>query len=225
MRLSSALCCCFTVAFAALGFAACSGSGDGGALNNSSVSTDSITSASQDLKLYELKGPVKECTKTSYFDVTMQGDRFVVDSAGTNVVKSTAHFDSNGNYVAKSHERVTRDKQGRLTRWEDRRPNVDNIHGGVLKDTLQYSYINGNHVLSDGMGVYALVVFDDDNKVVGQYTVPSSTRKATSAFNVYKAFDDRGNWTERVTIWSTEGMNDPHPSVHYSIDRRDIVYY
>ena len=187
---------------------------------------DSLVECSADLRLYELKGHVKDCTRKSFFNVVTTADgSFTVDSTGRDTLVATAHFDIRGTYLPKKHERVRRDSAGRIVRWEDRRANVDNIPGGFLKDTIEYRYIDDNHLISDGMGQYAVIVYDNDRKVVGQYTVPRFNRVNTSAFNVYKAFDENGNWTERLTIWSTQGVNDSLPHVSYSIDRRIITYY
>ncbi len=200
--------------------------GTSGTADEASAEAAADTTVCTDLALHELHGPVKECTKTSYFDVKLDGDSYtVVDTVGDAVISSTARFDEQGRYIKKENESIRRDEMGRIVRWEDHRPNAENVPGGFLKDTLEYKYVNGNHLVSTGMGAYAVIVYDDEGKVVGQYTAPELTKTYTSAFNVYKKFDKKGNWTERLTIWSTMGAKDSIPHLNYSVDRREIIYY
>ena len=42
--------------------------------------------------------------------------------------------------------------------------------------------------------------------------------------NIYRAEDSRGNWTERLTIWVTQGRTSA-PHLSYTLDRREIIYY
>lgn len=179
-----------------------------------------------DLRHYELVGPVKSCRRTTYFDVVRGEDgELTVDTLGTNFVESTAYFDEIGGYVTKKSERLRRDEQGRIVRWEDRHPNYSSIHPGFLKDTLAYEYIDSNHIRASGLGSVTVVVTDDLGNIVGQQSVSTSPRYNTSASNIYRRYDRHGNWTERLTVWSTQVGDDSVPSMHYSIDRRKLSYY
>lgn len=178
-----------------------------------------------DRAIYELNGDVKKVVKTTYYDVDLINEEYKIDSLGQNVIESTIYFDEDGKLKPRKDEVVRRDAKGRIVYWEDHRPNAKGQAVGYLKDTLSYKYVNGNHMVSDGMGNYSVIVYDDDNKVVGQYMVPRQNYSQNCSFNVYKKFDKNGNWTERVTIWSTQGKDASKPSVKYSIDRRDISYY
>ncbi len=178
---------------------------------------------SADLRSYELKGNVKSSKTTSFFGVKVNGEEVTVDS--TKMTSSTAYFDKLGGYVAKENERIKRDKEGRIIRWEDRRPNLKGAHPGFLKDTLTYEYVTPNQLVSRGRGAMSVIVFDDDCKIVGQFIHPTFADAEMSAFNVYKEFDPHGNWTERLTVWTSRGAGASLPKVHYSLDRREIVYY
>jgi len=178
---------------------------------------------SADLRSYELKGNVKSSKTTSFFGVKVNGEEVTVDS--TKMTSSTAYFDKLGGYVAKENERIRRDKEGRIIRWEDRRPNLKSAHPGFLKDTLTYEYVTPNQLVSRGRGAMSVIVFDDDCKIVGQFIHPTFADAEMSAFNVYKEFDPRGNWTERLTVWTSRGAGESLPKVNYSLDRREIVYY
>lgn len=125
-----------------------------------------------DLSLFELRHRVKSVHTTVYYNVVPGGDSVAVDTTAQNVVKTVVYFDSLGNYVPRRDERIKRDEYGRIVRWEDRRPNLRRVHGGFLKDTLTYRHISPNVVQSAGMGDYAITVYDDNRRVVGQYTDP-----------------------------------------------------
>ena len=127
-------------------------------------------------------------------------------------------------YVTRRDERVRRDEEGRIIRWEDRRPNLRRLHGGFLKDTLSYRHVSPNIVQTSGMGDYAITVYDDNHRIVGQYTDPLADGDKTAVFNVYRAEDSHGNWTERLSIWTTQTPGQ-RPHISYSLDRREIVYY
>lgn len=206
----------------ALGVAACSG-GDGAYVGGGSDSGEYDEPVSDDLRYYELKGNVKSSKLTTFFGVKADDGSMAVDSS--KMTSSTAYFDKLGGYVAKENERIRRDGQGRIVRWEDRRPNLKSAHPGFLKDTLTYEYVTPNQLVSRGRGAMSVIVFDDDCKIVGQFVHPEFADAEMSAFNVYKEFDRHGNWTERLTVWTTRGSGDKLPDVHYSLDRREIIYY
>lgn len=202
--------------------AGCSGSGDGEYADGSG-SGEYDGPVSDDLRYYELKGNVKSSKITTFFGVRPDDASMAVDSS--RMTSSTAYFDKLGGYVAKENERIRRDGQGRIVRWEDRRPNLKSAHPGFLKDTLTYEYVTPNQLVSRGRGAMSVIVFDDDCKIVGQFIHPEFADAEMSAFNVYKEFDRHGNWTERLTVWTTRGSGDRLPDVHYSLDRREITYY
>lgn len=213
------------LAAAAMSMFSCGGGSDESSETVGAADTGEAGPAVNDLALYELNGDVKKVVKTTYYDVDLINEEYKIDSLGENVIESTIYFDEDGRLKPRKDEVVKRDAKGRIVYWEDHRPNAKGQAVGYLKDTLSYKYVNGNHMINDGMGNYSVIVFDDDNKVVGQYMVPRQNYSQSCAFNVYKKFDKQGNWTERVTIWSTQGKDAPRPSLKYSIDRRDITYY
>ncbi len=179
---------------------------------------------SADLALLELRHRVRSVTKTTYYKVTPGVDSMVVDTFAVNRIETTSYFDTLGNYVARRDERIHRDELGRMVRWEDSRPNHRRLHGGFLKDTLAYRHLSPNVVESDGMGDFAVTVYDDSRRIVGQYTDPRIDGEHTAVFNIYRAEDARGNWTERLSVWTTQTPgNRPHTS--YTLDRREIKYY
>lgn len=201
---------------------ACSGSGENA--DSTGHETDESFETS-DLALFELNGRVRNVTATTYYNVTPAGDSVRVDTAVSSVSKTVIYFDSLGNYVPRRDERIKRDSLGRMTRWEDHRPNLRRIHGGFLKDTLTYRYDSPNVMCSSGMGEYAITVYDNSHRVVGQYTDPlGDVGEQAAVFNIYRQEDKRGNWTERLSVWTTQAP-DERPHVSYTLTRRDIVYY
>ena len=177
-----------------------------------------------DLSLFELRHRVKSVHTTVYYNVVPGGDSVAVDTTAQNVVKTVVYFDSLGNYVPRRDERIKRDEYGRIVRWEDRRPNLRRVHGGFLKDTLTYRHISPNVVQSAGMGHYAITVYDDNRRVVGQYTDPIAAGEQSAVFNLYRSEDERGNWTERLSVWTTQAPGS-RPHVSYTLTRRDIKYH
>ena len=177
-----------------------------------------------DLSLFELRHRVKSVHTTVYYNVVPGGDSVAVDTTAQNVVKTVVYFDSLGNYVPRRDERIKRDEYGRIVRWEDRRPNRRRVHGGFLKDTLTYRHISPNVVQSAGMGDYAITVYDDNRRVVGQYTDPIAAGEQSAVFNLYRSEDERGNWTERLSVWTTQAPGS-RPHVSYTLTRRDIKYH
>lgn len=215
-----------TMCAVALTTVALSGCGDSDKVSNNDylADTDSMSVLGQDLSLYELKGSPREVTKTTYFDVVRQNDSYQIGDS-TKTQMSAIRFSEDGKYLPKKDEKVRRDSEGRITYWENNHPVAAKVPIGFSKDTLGFKYIDQNHMVSDGMGQYAVVVYDDDHKIIGQTTVSRLNHITTSAHNIYKRFDKNGNWTERLTIWSTQGVSDPLPKVHYTIDKRTITYY
>ncbi|MCH5326146.1 MAG: hypothetical protein J1E29_02955 [Duncaniella sp.] len=179
---------------------------------------------STDLSLFELRHRVKRVTKTTYWRATPDVDSVAVDTAAAHVTVTVAYFDSLGNYVARRDERLRRDEFGRIIRWEDHRPNFNRQHGGFLKDTLSYEHVSANVVKSNGMGDFAVTVYDDDHRIVGQYTDPAVDGEHTAVFNLYRAEDLHGNWLERLSVWTTQQPGQK-PHISYTLDRREIVYY
>ena len=45
-----------------------------------------------------------------------------------------------------------------------------------------------------------------------------------TANNIYRKFDKNGNWTERLTVWTTRSAGG-RPHVSYSLEQREIEYY
>ncbi|MCI9285750.1 MAG: hypothetical protein HFJ91_08185 [Muribaculaceae bacterium] len=205
---------------------ACSGSGghDGGMDAIYSADTDGQPFESADLALLELRHRVKRVTKTTYYNVTPGPDSVAIDTAAVNRFETIVYFDSLGNYVPRRDERIVRDELGRMKRWEDHRPNLRRLHGGYLKDTLSYTHLSPNVIQSDGMGDFAVTVYDDRRRIVGQYTDPHVDGDHTAVFNIYRAEDPHGNWTERLSVWTTQSAGS-RPHVSYTLDRRDITYY
>lgn len=177
-----------------------------------------------DLSLFELRHRVKSVHSSVFYNVVPGVDSVAVDTAAQNVVRSVVYFDSLGNYVPRRDERIKRDEYGRIVRWEDRRPNLRRVHGGFLKDTLTYRHISPNVVQSAGMGDYAITVYDDNRRVVGQYTDPIAAGEQSAVFNLYRSEDEKGNWTERLSVWTTQAPGS-RPHVSYTLTRRDIKYY
>ncbi len=184
------------------------------------------TFESPDLSLNELTGRVKSVRTTTFYKATPDRD-FVtveVDTMPENVMVTTVYFDSLGTYVARRDERIRRDAEGRMTRWEDRRPNLNRQHGGFLKDTLSYEHVSPYLLRTEGMAEYATIVYDERHRVVGQYSAPAVDGETSAVFNLYRTEDEEGNWTERLSIWNTAQPGDrPHTS--YTLERREITYY
>ena len=124
--------------------ASCSGSHD-----NTSQSDD-MTFETSDLSLFELSHRVRNVTTTTYYNVTPGPDSVAVDTMPENRISTVIYFDSLGRYVTRRDERVRRDEEGRIIRWEDRRPNLRRLHGGFLKDTLSYRHVSPNVVQTSG---------------------------------------------------------------------------
>lgn len=177
-----------------------------------------------DLSLFELRHRVKSVHSSVFYNVVPGVDSVAVDTVAQNVVRTVVYFDSLGNYVPRRDERIKRDEYGRIVRWEDRRPNLRRVHGGFLKDTLTYRHISPNVVQSAGMGDYAITVYDDNRRVVGQYTDPIAAGEQSAVFNLYRSEDEKGNWTERLSVWTTQAPGS-RPHVSYTLTRRDIKYY
>lgn len=178
-----------------------------------------------DLRMFELKGPVKECIKETFYSVELlENDSYKVDSTASKRHTATLYFDKLGNYVPSASEKVDRDEKGRIVYWRDKRPNAKGVDPGMLRDTLRYTHVNGNVLQSKGMGEFAVTVYDADNRIVGQYSDPDVDGTQMAAFNIYREFDNRGNWTKRVTVWTTQSAGG-RPHVSYTLDNRTITYY
>lgn len=179
-----------------------------------------------DLHHYELAGPVKSCRRTTFYDVIRDNDnKLVIDTAGRNIVESTAYFSETGSYIAKEHERIRRDENGRIEHWEDRAPNYPAIHPGYLKDSYDFEHIDANHRKVSSATMVSYVITDEYGRIIGEQIHSNDPKFDTAAHNVYRKYDKRGNWTERLTIWTTHTAGDSLPSTRYSIDRRRIIYY
>lgn len=200
----------------------CLNIGTGG--QNTADTADTTLFETSDLSLFELRHRVRRVTATTYYNVTPGPDSVAVDTMPSNVVTTIIYFDTLGHYVARRDERIERDQWGRIIRWEDRRPNLRRIHGGFLKDTLSYQHTSQNVVRTSGMGDYAITVYDDNRRIVGQYTDPLIDGEHTAVFNLYRAEDSLGNWTERLSVWTTQTPGS-RPHISYTLDRRDIIYY
>ena len=198
--------------------------GETGGEASSAREADGELFETSDLSLFELRDRVKRVTTNTYYNVTLDADSVIIDSVPANVVTTEVYFDSLGHYVPRRDERLRRDEWGRIVRWEDRRPNLRRVHGGFLKDTLSYRHVSSNVVQSTGMGDYSITVYDDRRRVVGQYTDPLADGEHTAVFNLYRNEDERGNWTERLSVWTTQSTGS-RPHISYSLDRREIVYY
>lgn len=206
-------------------FPACSGGEAGGGLSPFSLEdSDDSPFESADLGLLELVHRVKRVEKTTYYNVVPGPDSVLIDTMAANRLQTVVYFDSLGNYVQRRDERIERDELGRIVRWEDRRPNHYRLHGGFLKDTLGYHHVSPNVVESDGMGDFAVTVYDDRHRIVGQYTDPRIDGEHTAVFNIYRQDDERGNWTERLSVWTTQTPGN-RPHISYTLDRREITYY
>lgn len=198
--------------------------GETGGEASSAREADGELFETSDLSLFELRDRVKRVTTNTYYNVSLDADSVIIDSVPANVVTTEVYFDSLGHYVPRRDERLRRDEWGRIVRWEDRRPNLRRVHGGFLKDTLSYRHVSSNVVQSTGMGDYSITVYDDRRRVVGQYTDPLADGEHTAVFNLYRNEDERGNWTERLSVWTTQSTGS-RPHISYSLDRREIVYY
>lgn len=198
--------------------------GETGGEASSAREADGELFETSDLSLFELRDRVKRVTTNTYYNVTLDADSVIIDSVPANVVTTEVYFDSLGHYVPRRDERLRRDEWGRIVRWEDRRPNLRRVHGGFLKDTLSYRHVSSNVVQSTGMGDYSITVYDDRRRVVGQYTDPLADGEHTAVFNLYRDEDERGNWTERLSVWTTQSTGS-RPHISYSLDRREIVYF
>lgn len=190
-----------------------------------SQSTERFTSA--DLDVFELHGNVRNARTTTYYKVDLRDDSLTVDTNKVNISETKIYFDSLGHYVKRKDERIERDSEGRIVKWRDSRPNRRKLHGGFLRDTLTYRHVSDNIIQSRGMGQLATTVYGNDKRIIGQYTAPLSEENGgdrASCFNIYRAEDSRGNWTERLTIWVTQGRTSA-PHLSYTLDRREIIYY
>lgn len=188
-----------------------------------STAVDESPEFYSDLKMFELHGSVKQCNVSTYYDVKVD-DRQNVDTTGLSPRTVTLDFDQAGGYLTTDSELVKRDKEGRITYWRDRRPNVAGVHPGLLRDTLSYTHVNDNVLKSSGMGEFAVTVYDNDGKVIGQYSEPDVDGTQMAAFNIYRKFDEGGNWIERLTVWTSSSQGG-RPHISYSFEHRDIIYY
>lgn len=186
--------------------------------------TEERVTRTSDMDFFELHDAVRECDRITYYDVTWNADTVALDTAASRKNMVSAYFDKLGHYVKKRHERIERDADGNITRWEDRRPNSKGLHGGFLKDTLAYNRLNPAVMTSSGMGDFSVVVRDTLGNIVGQHTEPAIDGTTVSAFNIIRATDERGNWTERLTVWTSQSPGGK-PHVSYTLDRRSITYY
>ena len=194
---------------------------------NVSARTRSVekTTGYSDLKMFELMGPVKECITETFYKCEYNGDKIIADTTDIFRRSTQVSFDKAGRYITAKDELVKRDDKGRMTYWRDARPNDASLNPGKLRDTLSYIHLNNNVLESSGMDEYAVTVYDNQGRVVGMYSQNSTATNAhASAFNVYRKEDMRGNWIERLTVWTSRGVNG-QPHVTYSLTRRSITYY
>lgn len=190
----------------------------------SGSATDPDTFSTPDLRLNELRGHVKSVRSVTYLSTRWEGDSLIPDTAAVNRMETTAYFDSLGNYVSRRHEKLRRDSRGHIVRWEDRRPNLPRLHGGYLRDTLGYTYLSPNVIQSSGMGEKGIAVYDEHGRIVSQYTQPLVDGAPNAASNIFRASDRNGNWTERITVWTTHAPGLPS-HVSYTLTRRTIEYH
>ncbi len=183
------------------------------------------TTPYSDLKMFELSGPVKECVSETFFNCDYKDNKIYADTNDLSRRSIQVAFDREGRYVVAKNELIQRDEKGRMTYWRDSRPNDAKMHPGVLRDTLAYTHLNDNVLESSGMDEYAVTVYDNQGRVAGMYSQNATVANAVmSAFNVYRKEDRQGNWTERLTVWTSRGANGK-PHVSYSLTRRSITYY
>lgn len=186
--------------------------------------SDSDAALSPDLKVFEVNGPAKKIHTVTYYGVTPCSDGQFQITDSLNCTETTVYIDTLGRYVPRRDERVSRDSAGRIVSWEDHRPNLRRIHGGFLRDTLGYTHISNNVLTTSGMGEFAVTVYDNDHRIVGQYTDPLVDGEKTVVFNIYLDQDDRGSWTRRMGVWTTQSTGQ-RPHVSYTLDQRDITYW
>lgn len=184
-----------------------------------------VVKRASDLPLFELQGDVKSCERTTYYKVD-------IDDAGTVVIDSAAgwkpvvfNFDKRHHYVTKENEKVTRDSLGRIVRWSDSTPNAKGVHGGFLRDTLMYDYDNPYTMFITGRGEMVTSVRDSVGNIVGQTSTPDfGMSNVTSAHNIVLKNDNRGNWVERLTVWTVQSPG-KKARVFYMLDKRVITYF
>ncbi len=184
-----------------------------------------VVKRASDLPLFELHGDVKSCERTTYYkvDITPEGQVSIDTAAGWKPV--LFEFDKRHHYLKKEHESVSRDSLGRVVRWADSTPNAKGVHGGFLRDTLMYDYENPYTMFITGRGEMVTSVRDSLGNIVGQTTTPlAGVTGVTSAHNVVLKSDDKGNWTERLTVWTVQSPG-KKARVFYMLDKRDITYY
>lgn len=186
--------------------------------------SDSDQALTPDLKVFEVSGPARKIHTVTYYGVIPCADGQFQIPDSLNCTETTVYIDTLGRYVPRRDERVRRDSAGRIVSWEDRRPNLRRIDGGFLRDTLGYTHISENVLTTTGMGEYAVTVYDNDHRIVGQYTDPLTDGEKTAVFNVYLDEDDRGSWTRRMGVWTTQ-TSGQRPHVSYTLDQRDITYW
>ena len=140
-----------------------------------------------DMRHYELAGPVKSCRRTTFYDVARDNDnKLAIDTAGRNIEESTAYFSTEGSYIAKEHERIRRDENGRIEHWEDRAPNYPAIHPGYLKDSYDFEHIDENHHKVSSPTMVSYVITDDYGRIIGEQIHSNDPKFDTSAHNVYR---------------------------------------
>lgn len=195
-----------------------------------SEGSDSVVSAQisdstefTDLRLFELKGKVKNVKRSTYYEVSFFGKDPVISQDSQPRV-TTLTFSELGQYVCSPSELVKRDDRGRIIYWRDNRRNAKSVHPGLLRDTIAYNYLNNNVVETGGMGEFAVTVYDNEPRVVGMFSDPDIAGSEMTANNIYRKFDQNGNWTERLTVWTTRSAGG-RPHVSYSLEQREIEYY
>ncbi|MDE6556194.1 MAG: hypothetical protein K2K55_04435 [Duncaniella sp.] len=185
--------------------------------------TDTLFTTS-DLSTFEVSGRVRRLHTLTYYDIIPDGKGGFTIPDSMNCTETVVYFDTLGRYVPRRDERIRRDSAGRIVRWEDHRPNLRRIHGGFLRDTLAYTRLSDNVLTTSGMGEFAVTVYDNDHRIVGQFSDPMTDGDQTAVFNVYLEADSLANWTSRMGVWTTRSHG-CRPHVSYTLDRRTIDYW
>lgn len=184
-----------------------------------------VVKKASDLPLFELKGNVKECQKTTFYKVNIGDDGHITIDTAAGSKPVIFSFDKRHHYIKKEHESISRDSLGRIVRWSDSTPNAKGVHGGFLRDTLVYDYNNPYTMFITGRGEMVVSVRDSIGNIAGQTTTPNNgVQGVTSAHNVILETDSQGNWTRRLTVWTVQAPG-KKARVFYMLDCRDIKYY
>ena len=202
------------------------------------------TDDTPDRRTFGLVGNVKEVqistidiTEDSDDDPSFEDQQMTFDETGhvtLDINNCEYVYDAQGNFIKgeKDYTKMERDSKGRIKSYETR---LDDEDPDCYRYTYEYDSKGRpstiNLLLWEGTYTYKLT-YTGDNVYPDKFVTEGDEQGDHYTIIVtyeYKAFDEHGNWTERVcrteSRISSEGDEDITQLSMCTLERREITYY